>query len=145
MYIFLFHNIFQIFESTTLCWPKCVCCALLRLIGIHNSPQDLYTMTLETIYTRYNVHNVSKDFFLLLAKGLLYILSESIDINKEAKKSVCFHLDFSIQALFYQFSITKGPLNSQYIWKWTNGNPMKILGQLASHPKLLIGSKLSLG
>ena len=36
-------------------------------------------------------------------------------------------------------------LNSQYIWKWTNANPMKILGQLASHPKLLIGSKPSLG
>ena len=36
-------------------------------------------------------------------------------------------------------------LNSQYIWKWTNANPMKILGQLASYPKLLIGSKLSLG
>ena len=36
-------------------------------------------------------------------------------------------------------------INSQYIWKWTNANPMKILGQLASHPKLLIGSKLSLG
>ena len=35
-------------------------------------------------------------------------------------------------------------LNSQYIWKWTNANPMKILGLLASHPKLLIGSKLSL-
>ena len=34
--------------------------------------------------------------------------------------------------------------NSQYFWKWTNANPMKILGQLASHPKLLIGSKLSL-
>ena len=71
---------------------------LLRLIGIDNSPQDLYTMTLDTIYTRYNVHNVSKDFFLLLAKGLLYILSESIGINKEAKKSSYFHLDFSIQA-----------------------------------------------
>ena len=28
---------------------------------------------------------------------------------------------------------------------WTNANPMKIFGQLASHPKLLIGSKLSLG
>ena len=36
-------------------------------------------------------------------------------------------------------------LNSQYFWKWTNANPMKILEQLASHPKLLIGSKLSLG
>ena len=34
-------------------------------------------------------------------------------------------------------------LNSQYFWKWTNANPMKILGQLASHPKLLIGSKLT--
>ena len=71
-------------------------------------------MTLETISTSYNVHNVSKDFFLLLAKELLYILSESIDINKEAKKSVCFLLDFYIQALFYQFSITKGPLNTHY-------------------------------
>ena len=36
-------------------------------------------------------------------------------------------------------------INSQYFLKWTNANPMKILGQLASHPKLLIGSKLSLG
>ena len=36
-------------------------------------------------------------------------------------------------------------LNSQYFWKWTNANPMKIFGQLVSHPKLLIGSKLSLG
>ena len=36
-------------------------------------------------------------------------------------------------------------LNSIYFWKWTNANPMKIFRQLASHPKLLIGSKLSLG
>ena len=35
-------------------------------------------------------------------------------------------------------------LNSQYFWKWTNANPMKIFRQPASHPKLLIGSKLSL-
>ena len=35
-------------------------------------------------------------------------------------------------------------LNSQYFWKWTNANPMKIFRQSASHPKLLIGSKLSL-
>ena len=35
-----------------------------------------------------------------------------------------------------------GWLNSQYFWKWTN--PMKIFRQPASHPKLLIGSKLSL-
>ena len=41
--------------------------------------------------------------------------------------------------------VRKLTFNSQYIWKWTNANPMKILGQLASHPKLLIGSKLSLG
>ena len=27
-------------------------------------------------------------------------------------------------------------INSQYFWKWTNANPMKIFGQLASHPKL---------
>ena len=36
-------------------------------------------------------------------------------------------------------------LNSQYFLKWTNVNPVKMFGQLASHPKLLIGSKLSLG
>ena len=29
-------------------------------------------------------------------------------------------------------------INSQYFWKWTNANPMKIFGQLVSHPKLLI-------
>ena len=34
--------------------------------------------------------------------------------------------------------------NSQYFWKWTNANPMKIFRQPASHPKLLFGSKLSL-
>ena len=48
-----------------------------------------------------------------------------------------------------QFQMLIGPilsgLNSQYFWKWTNANPRKIFGQLASHPKLLIGSKLSLG
>ena len=36
-------------------------------------------------------------------------------------------------------------INSQYFWKWTNANPMKKFSRLASHPKLLIGSKLSLG
>ena len=36
-------------------------------------------------------------------------------------------------------------LNSQYFWKWTNANPMKNFRQPASLPKLLIGSKLSLG
>ena len=36
-------------------------------------------------------------------------------------------------------------LNSQYLLKWTNANPMKSFGQLAIHPKLLIVSKLSLG
>ena len=38
-----------------------------------------------------------------------------------------------------------GLLNSQYCWKWTNANPMKIFRQPESHPKLLLGSKLSLG
>ena len=38
-----------------------------------------------------------------------------------------------------------GFLNSIYFWKWTNANPIKFFRQLASHPKLLIGSKLSLG
>ena len=36
-------------------------------------------------------------------------------------------------------------LNSQYFWKWTNANPIKNFGQPVSHPKLLIGSKWSLG
>ena len=27
-------------------------------------------------------------------------------------------------------------INSQYFWKWTNANPMKIFGQPASHPML---------
>ena len=44
-----------------------------------------------------------------------------------------------------KYSSVPNLLNSQYFWKWTNANPMKIFGQLASHSKLLIGSKLSLG
>ena len=35
-------------------------------------------------------------------------------------------------------------LNSIYSGEWTNAIPMKIFRQLATHPKLLIGSKLSL-
>ena len=27
-------------------------------------------------------------------------------------------------------------INSQYFWKWTNANPMKILSRLNRHPKL---------
>ena len=36
-------------------------------------------------------------------------------------------------------------LNSQYFWKWTDANPMKIIGQDATASKLWIRSKLSLG
>ena len=44
-----------------------------------------------------------------------------------------------------RITILSRDLNSIYFWKWTNDNPMKIFRQLGSHPKLLIGSKLSLG
>ena len=36
-------------------------------------------------------------------------------------------------------------LNSQYFWKWTNANPMKIFGRAATASKLYIRLKLSLG
>ena len=49
--------------------------------------------------------------------------------------------------LFWEFAqfVTTEILISLSLSANTNANPMKIFGQLASHPKLLIGSKLSLG
>ena len=73
------------------------------------------------------------------------------------KKQLITLQNFHIQTCFSQFlwifrlecwfkgQIISRSLNSQYFWKWTNANPMKIFRQCASHPKLLIGSKLSLG
>ena len=55
--------------------------------------------------------------------------------------------------LAYTYELTKSlanvikefPLNSQYFQKWTKGQPHENFWKLVILPKLLIGSKLSLG
>ena len=72
-------------------------------------------------------------FFLQLAP--FHFNSSMVD-----KVNADCHLNVDREVLLIEVS-----LNSQYFCKWTNANPMKIFGQLASHHKLLIRSKLSLG
>ena len=90
LYTYFCYITFQIFESTTLCWPKCVCCALLRPIGIHNSPQELYPMTQDTIYNRYNVHNVSKDFFCFLPRDYYTFYQSRQALTKKPRNHPVF-------------------------------------------------------
>ena len=69
----------------------------------------------------------------------LYFTEKLKSISKE--NMICF-FDLLLHNLVS--TILPTSLNSIYFWKWTNANPKKNFRQLASHPKLLIGSKVSL-
>ena len=64
--------------------------------------------------------------------------------NKIREKVSCVYILAKINLFFNKLSRRLGPkkarflnyFNSQYFWKWTNANPMNIIGQDATASKL---------
>ena len=98
-------------------------------------------------YQRNNLFSIqfTQPFYTLQCSGWKW---GSLKLKTTLKqKTVKFRLPMLTHSNFCSSSIAEYGmlLSSQYFWKWTNDNPIKIFGQHASHPKLLIRSKLGLG